>query len=174
MGEILDFTFWSINIDSNRSSTRILYCPPKSQLKYIQWSTTMIESFKPQGIYHLNTQESSSSLKASTSSTDNFRTREQNEIPNSQRTEISKVVFPRQQQVQYCNWVFSAAHLLPVFDKKGTRVCRQKKSRALGDEHTMKFLQTLHQPTPFSRAAFEHFPGDTVPPFRINPKHTLA
>lgn len=71
--------------------------------------------------------------------------------------EISKCAFYRQQQVQYCDYgVFFQKQIYYQFSTKRVPGCLAwKKSRALGDGNTMKFLQTLHQPNPFSCAAFE-------------------
>lgn len=138
-------------------SNRILSYCLKSLLKYIQWSKITAESFKPQDVYQTIIHKSTSLLQVITSYTDNFRIHEQNDTLNA-RMEISKLVFYRQQQVQYGNKFWEADSLpVSIFDKKGTRMLsmekKKNKSRALRDANTMK---TFPQHILFLYSACEH------------------
>lgn len=94
--ESSDVTLLSANM---RSNTILSYCL-RSLLKYILWSKITAEPFKPQDVYQTIIHKSTSLLQVITSFTDNSRIHEQNDTLKTQM-KISKLVFYRQQRVQY-------------------------------------------------------------------------
>lgn len=140
VGEILDFTLLSINICSNRNSSRILYCPLKSGLKYsvvkdydtiIQTSRYLSYKYsknhifpKSQYIFYRQFQNTGNKIK--------YWIQKEWKFPNSSFTGNSKfniVTTFFQKQIFY------------QFSTKRVPGCLAwKKSRALGDGNMMKFL----------------------------------
>lgn len=169
MGEILDFTLLSTNICSNR----ILYCPLKSRLKSIQRSKIMIESFRPRNIYHTNIQKSISSLKASMSfrQFQNIGTKQW--IQKELKALSSSFIGNTKSNIVTTFW---EADLSSVFNKKGTKVFSMEEIKSTRrSKHNVSyrhFINPLHSHV--QHLSGVAFLGDTVLPFRTNPKHMLV